>query len=348
MEQTEKSACEQRLFTNNNTNENNKCDNVNFFYTNTNIFQSLDTNSEKKTPTFHQKNNANVFSSNANSSSNSCNIHNSYIDIANSNANDKKRNFNSDLFSVTDQLVIAPIETIKISQNSASTSKNEIITFTNNDQIIKINNIMKHIKTPHDAILYYKNHLLIKFNTSTYERSIIHFYIGQEFLRMCKNINNKNNNNTNAIEATKHFTKSIQLNKNYGDPLISLAILEYKNNDVKRALIYIKLALVKPLLYYKISKKQECYNTNNRNNNNKHINILRHHNNNSQCARYKYCNNNHNDNRRCGRCKTIAYCSRQCQINDWKKHSQMCIPRKILPPASPDQNKTNRLRLRTK
>ena len=29
---------------------------------------------------------------------------------------------------------------------------------------------------------------------------------------------------------------------------------------------------------------------------------------------------------KCGRCQSITYCGRECQREDWPRHSQYCIP----------------------
>jgi hypothetical protein len=27
----------------------------------------------------------------------------------------------------------------------------------------------------------------------------------------------------------------------------------------------------------------------------------------------------------CGKCMSVAYCSRECQIKDWKEHKKVCV-----------------------
>jgi len=40
----------------------------------------------------------------------------------------------------------------------------------------------------------------------------------------------------------------------------------------------------------------------------------------------RYCNKTGDDFKRCGRCKTAFYCSRECQTKDWKVHKKSCTP----------------------
>lgn len=37
--------------------------------------------------------------------------------------------------------------------------------------------------------------------------------------------------------------------------------------------------------------------------------------------------------RKCGRCRTTRYCSKECQTRDWPRHSEMCKPRRTGPTA---------------
>jgi hypothetical protein len=36
------------------------------------------------------------------------------------------------------------------------------------------------------------------------------------------------------------------------------------------------------------------------------------------------CNNFGNDFKCCGQCKAISYCSKECQVEDWKVHKKVC------------------------